>query len=104
MKQILHDISQELHEYIRDTGFIVVEFDSMSLPVLTRKSKHKIKELKNVEEHIFYPGGDSNHYRSMMTNAAVICNIPTVTDIRQVKEPPGCLCCQAERVNEGLPV
>ena len=38
------------------------------LPVLTKKSKHKIKELKNVEEHIFHPGGDSNHYCSMMTN------------------------------------
>ena len=40
----------------------------MTLPVLTKKSKHKIKELKNVEEHIFHPGGDSNHYCSMMTN------------------------------------
>ena len=36
-------------------------------PVLTKKSKHKIKELKNVEE-LFHPGGDSNHYCSMMTN------------------------------------
>ena len=40
----------------------------MSLPVLTKKRKHKIKELKNVEEHIFHPGGNSNHYCSMMTN------------------------------------
>ena len=49
-------------------GFILVVLDSMSLPVLTKKSKHKIKELKNVEERIFHPGGDSNHYCSMMTN------------------------------------
>ena len=68
MKQVLHDISKELHEYVRDTGFILVVLDSMSFPVLTKKSKHKIKELKNVEEHIFHPGGDSNHYCSMMTN------------------------------------
>ena len=68
MRQVLHDVSNELHEYINDTGFILVVLDSMSLPVLTKKSKHKIKELKNVEEHIFHPGGDSNHYCSMMTN------------------------------------
>ena len=60
MKQVLHDISQELQEYIKDTGFIPVVLDSMSLPVLTKKSKHKIKELKNVEEHIFHPCGNSN--------------------------------------------
>ena len=59
MKQVLQDISKELHEYIRDTGFILVVLDSMTLPVLTKTSKHKIKELKNVEEHIFHPGGDS---------------------------------------------
>ena len=68
MKQVLHDISKELHEYIRDTGFILVVLDSMSFPVLTKKNKHKIRELKNVEEDIFHPGGDSNHYCSMMTN------------------------------------
>ena len=68
MKQVLQDISKELYEHIRDTGFILVVLDSMSLPVLTKKSKHKMKELKNVEEHIFHPGGDSNHYCSMMTN------------------------------------
>ena len=68
MKQILHDISNELYEYIKDTGFILVVLDSMSLPTLTKKSRHKIKELKNVEEHIFHPGGNSNHYCSMMTN------------------------------------
>ena len=68
MKQVLQDISKELHEYIRDTGFILVVLDSMTLPVLTKKSKYKIKELKNVEEHIFHPGGDLNHYCSMMTN------------------------------------
>ena len=39
MKQVLHDISRELHEYVRDTGFILVVLDSMSLPVLTKKSK-----------------------------------------------------------------
>ena len=61
MKQILHDISNELH-------VILVVLDSMSLPTLTKKSRHKIKELKNVEEHIFHPGGNSNHYCSMMTN------------------------------------
>ena len=68
MKRILNDISNELHEYIKDTGFILVVLDSMSLPTLTKKSKRKIKELKNVEEHIFHPGGNSNHYCSMMTN------------------------------------
>ena len=68
MKQILHDVSNELHEYIKDTGFILVVLDSMSLPTLTKKSRHKIKELKTVEEHIFLPGGNSNHYCSMMTN------------------------------------
>ena len=37
-------------------------------PVTTRAVKNKFKELKNVvEEHIF-PGGNSNHYCSMMTN------------------------------------
>ena len=61
MKQVLHDISKELHEYVRDTGFILVVLDSMSFPVLTKNSEHKIKELKDVEEHIFHPGGDSNH-------------------------------------------
>ena len=96
MKQVLQDISQELQEYIRDIGFILVVLDSMSLPVLTKKSKHKIKELKNVEEHIFHPGGNSNHYCSMMTNMP-----QSVTDIGQIKEPSGCLCCQAERVNKG---
>ena len=68
MKQVLQDISNELHEYIKDTGFILVVLDSMSLPMLTKKSRQKIKELKNVEEHIFHPGGNSNHYCSMMTN------------------------------------
>ena len=68
MKQFLHDISNELHECIKDTGFILVVLDSMSLPMLTKKSRHKIKELKNVEERIFHPGGNFNHYCSMMTN------------------------------------
>ena len=39
MKQVLHDISKELHEYIRDTGFILVVLDSMSLPALTKKEQ-----------------------------------------------------------------
>ena len=68
MRQVLNDISSELREYIKDTGFILAVLDSMSLPTLTKKSRHKIKELKNVEEHIFHPGGNSNHYCSMMTN------------------------------------
>ena len=68
MRSVLHDISNELHEYIKDTGFILVVLDSITLPVLTKKSKHKIKELKNIEEHIFHPGGNSHHYCSMMTN------------------------------------
>ena len=62
MKSVLYDISNELYEYSRDTRFILVVLDSMTLPVMTKKSKHKIKELKNVEEHIFHPGGNSNHY------------------------------------------
>ena len=37
---------------------MLVALDSMSLPVLTKKSEHKIKELKNVEEHLFHPGGE----------------------------------------------
>ena len=68
MKNVLCNISNELHEYIKDTGFILVVLDSMTSPVMTRKIKHKLKELKNVEEHIFHPGGNSNHYCSMMTN------------------------------------
>ena len=40
----------------------------MTSPVMTRPPKNKFKELKNVEEHIFHPGGNSNHYCSMMTN------------------------------------
>ena len=66
MKNVLYNISSELNEYIKDTGFILVVLDSMTQPEITKKSKHKIKELKNVEEHIFHPGG--NHYCSMMTN------------------------------------
>ena len=57
MKQILHDISNELHEYIKDMGSILVVLDSMSLPTLTKKSRHKTKELKNIEEHISIPVG-----------------------------------------------
>ena len=68
MKSVLYDVSNELHEYVKDTGFILVVLDSMTLPVMTKKSKHKIKELKNIEEHIFHSGGNSKHYCSMMTN------------------------------------
>ena len=68
VKRVLQDISNELHEYIKDTGFMLIVLDSMSLPTLTKKTKHKIKELKNVEEYIFHPGGNSNHYCSMMNN------------------------------------
>ena len=35
---------------------------------MTRAVKNKFKELKKVEEHIFHPGGNSNHYCTMMTN------------------------------------
>ena len=35
---------------------------------MTMAAKNKFKELKNVEEHIFHPGRNSNHYCSMMTN------------------------------------
>ena len=64
----LYNISSELQEYIKDTGFIVVVLDSMTSPVMTRAVKNTFKELKNVEEHIFHPGENSNHYCSMMTN------------------------------------
>ena len=57
MKRVLRDISNELQEYVKDTGFILVVLDSMSLLTLTKKTEHKIKELKNVEEYIFHPGG-----------------------------------------------
>ena len=36
----------------------------MSPPVLTKNAKTKLKELKNVEEYVFHPGGNSN----MLTN------------------------------------
>ena len=49
MKGVLYDISSELYEYIKDIGFILVVLDSMSSPVLIKKSKHKIKELKEFE-------------------------------------------------------
>ena len=52
----------KLTERLRETRpsimFILVVLDSMS-PTLTKKTKHKIKELKNVEEYIFHPGGNS---------------------------------------------
>ena len=68
MRSVLWSISNELYDYIQDTGFILVALDSMTSPVLTRATKNKLKELKNVEEHIFHPGGNSSHYCSMLTN------------------------------------
>ena len=42
--------------------------DSMTSPVLTKATRNKLKELKNVEEHIFHPSKNSAHYCSMLTN------------------------------------
>ena len=66
MRSVLRSISSELHDYIQDTGFILVVLDSMTSPVLTRATRSKLKELKNVEEHVFHPGGNSAHYCSML--------------------------------------
>ena len=66
MRLVLRSISSELHDYVQDTGFILVVLDST--PVLTRTTRNKLKDLKNVEEHIFHPGGNSAHYCSMLTN------------------------------------
>ena len=62
MRTVLHGISNELHDYIRDTALILVTLDSMTSPVLTRAARNKFKGLKNVEEHIFHPGGNSTHF------------------------------------------
>ena len=64
----LWKITSELHEYVKDTGFILVVLDSVIPPVLTKNAKTKLKELKNVEEHVFHPGGNSHHYCNMLTN------------------------------------
>ena len=68
MSSVLHSISNELHDYVKDTGFILVTLDSVTSPIMTRVARNKFKELKNVEEQIFHPGGNSTHYCSMMTN------------------------------------
>ena len=103
MKKTLHDISKELHEYIKDTGFILVLLDSMSAPTLTKKSRHKIKELKNVEEHIFHPGGNSNHYCSMMTNMPQSCaTYPLSQTSDRSKNRLAVFASQTERVAQGL--
>ena len=55
MRSGLRNISNELHDYIQDTGFILVTLDSMIVAVLTSATKNKLKKLKNVEEHILHP-------------------------------------------------
>ena len=73
----LRKINSELQEYVKDTGFILVVLDSVSPPVLSKNAKTKLKELKNVEEYVFYPGGNSNQYCSMLTNLpSVYAQIP----------------------------
>ena len=68
MRSVLHNISNGLHDYIQDTGFILVILDSMTVPLLTKATKNKLKKLKNIEERIFHPGGNSTHYCSTLTN------------------------------------
>ena len=68
MSTQLRKIICELQEYVKDTGLILVVLDSASPPVLTKNAKTKLKELKNVEKYVFHPGGNSNHYCSMLTN------------------------------------
>ena len=63
----LRRIISELQEF-RDTGFILVVLDSVSPPVLSKNAKMKLKDLKNVEEYVFHPGDNSNHYCGMLTN------------------------------------
>ena len=57
-----------VYEYVKDRGFILVVLDSVGPPVLAKNAKMKLKELKNVDQYIFHPGGNSNHYCSMLTN------------------------------------
>ena len=68
MSSRLRKITNEPHEYIKDIGFILVVLGSVSPPILTKNVKAKLKELKNVEEYVFHPGGSSNRYCSMLTN------------------------------------
>ena len=67
-RSVLQSVCNEPYDYIRDTAFILVALDSMTSPVLTRATRNKVKELKNVEEHIFHPGGNSAHYCGVLTN------------------------------------
>ena len=53
---------------MKDTRFILVVLDIVSPPVLTKNAIMRLKELKNVEEYVFHPGGISNHHCSMLTN------------------------------------
>ena len=58
-------ISKELHEYVKDTGFILVtleRLDSTTSPVMTKAARNKFKELMNVEEDMFHPGGNSSYH------------------------------------------
>ena len=40
-RTVLYNISSELQEYIKDTGFILVVLDSMTSPVMTMAVKNK---------------------------------------------------------------
>ena len=68
MRSRLRTIADELKDYVKDTGFILVTLNSTTTRALNKAVKNKLKELKNVEEYIFHPGGNSNHYCSMLTN------------------------------------
>ena len=67
MRSRWRTIADELKDY-EGHRFILVILDSMTAPVLSEATRNMLKELKNVEEHIFHPGGNSNHYCSMLTN------------------------------------
>ena len=43
MSSRLRKITNELHEYVKDTGFILVVLDSVSPPVLTKNVNTKLK-------------------------------------------------------------
>ena len=68
MSTTLRKILSELQECVKDTGFIRVVLDSASPLVITKNAKTKLKELKDVMEYVFHPGGNSNHHCSMLTN------------------------------------
>ena len=48
-------LTTELHEYVKDTEFVLVVLDSLSQPVLTKKTKTKLKKLKDVQEYVSHP-------------------------------------------------